>query len=203
MINIQTRVLHFVAAIEATIDHRNEGKTIKGATLAAAHAVYDSASAADVREIAENLPAYKKGGDKVQNAVSKLCNRYHQIAVFLQAHGLGFSAIGEAIDEKRAVSVNLVERIKSALNDEENAHHAAAIQWAADKNFGAYLLNCDALDKENAGAEFRRLAAASKAEAQIQLDAMAAELAAMRAELAAMQAKAKAKAASGKKTAAA
>jgi hypothetical protein len=192
------RVNCFVAAIEATIDHRNEGTAIKGATLLAAHKVYDGADRAALLAIADSLPAYKKGGDKVKNAASKLCNRYHQVAVFLGAHGLDFTAIGGPLDEKRTVSVNLVETIKKALGDAEHAHHAAALQWSADKVFLSYLDNCQAIDADNDKAEFRRLAEASKAEAKIQLDAMAAELATMRAELAKMASKAKAAKASKK-----
>jgi hypothetical protein len=198
---LSAAVKTFVSAIELTIENRNDGAIIKGATLAAAHGLFDTADHAAMLTIADNLPKYKKGGDKVANAASKLCNRYYQVAAFLQSNGLSFDVIGTALDDVRKVSINLVETIKKAEKDNDHAHHAAALQWSADKSFIGYLNNAAAIDEDNNKAEFQRMVSASKAEAKLELEKMATELATLRAQVATMASKAKA--AQAKKKAAA
>lgn len=192
------RVASFVTLMHETIAHRADGQRIKGASLAAAHALYDGADKAALLTIADLLPATKKGGDKAHNAAAKLANRYQQVAVFLVDHGLSFATVGEQLSEKQVITINLVERVKKASKDQEDPHHAAGLTWQADKSFIAYLANCEALDAEAKAAEFQRLEQASAARFKMEMDKQAEQIKALQAQLKAAKAGAAGKA-SGKR----
>lgn len=156
-----SKINAFVAACFASITSDDTAKADKGAALLAAHKVLDSASPATIAETDKAIAAIRPAGnkDKKIERVYKLGKRFTALASFTSKHGHGFQIIGTALDEKKTISLNMVEQVRSALSDTESRYHAAALTWRDSVNvalipaFTQWLADCATADKATSQAE--------------------------------------------------